>query len=50
MYRVLVRRVDVRFGRRHRHLDRILSFVRLDNAQVRTDLVIALRTPRNIAV
>src|SRR5712691_8515038 len=48
MYRVLVRRVDVRLRRRHRHLDRVLSFVHLDDAQVRTDLGIALRTPRNI--
>jgi len=50
MYRILVRCVDVRLGRRHRHLDRIFSFVRLDNAQVRTDFVISLRTPRNIAI
>ena len=50
MDRVLVRRVDDRLCRRHCHLDRVLSFVRLDDAQVRTDLGIALRAPRNIAV
>jgi len=50
MYRVLVRRVDVRLGRRDRHFDRVFSLARLDNTQVRTDLGIALRTPRNIAV
>ena len=50
MYRVLVRRVDVRLRRRHGHLHRVISFVRLDFAQVRADFVITLRTPRNIAV
>ena len=50
MYCVLVCCIDVRLGRQYRHLDRILSFVCLDNAQVRTDLVIALCTPRNIAL
>ena len=49
MCRILVRRVDVRL-RRRRHLDRVLSFIRLDNAQVCIDLVIALRTLRSIAV
>jgi hypothetical protein len=32
VYRVLICRVDVRLGRRHGHLDRVLSFARLDNA------------------
>ena len=50
MYRILVRRVDVRLNRRYPHLDRVLSIVRRDNAQVRIDLVIILRSPRNIAV
>jgi len=49
MCRILVRRVDVRL-RRCRHLNRVLSFIRLDNAQVCIDLVIALRSLRNIAV
>jgi hypothetical protein len=38
-----VRRVDVCLGRQHR-LDRLLFFIRLEYAQVHTDLVIALRT------
>jgi hypothetical protein len=50
MYRVLVRRVDVCLGRRHRHLDRVLSFVRLDNAQVRTDFFYRPSCPRNITI
>ena len=50
MHRVLVRRVDVRPGRRRGHPDRVPFIVRLNNAQVRTDLVIALRAPTNIAV
>jgi len=45
----LSRRIGVRLGRLHSHIDGIIPFVRLDNAQVFSDLVIALRTPRNIA-
>ena len=45
MYRILVCCVDVCIGRRHCHLDRVLSFGRLDNAQVGTDRIIALYTP-----
>ena len=47
---ILVRRVDVRPGRWHSDLDRILSFVRLDKAHFRNDLAISLRSPRNIVI
>ena len=50
MYRAFVYRVDVCLGRWHRHLDRVLSFVRLGNAQVRPNSVITIRAPRNIAI
>jgi len=45
----LSRRVEVRLGRLHSHIDGIIPFARLDNAQVFSVLVIALRTPRKIA-
>ena len=48
VYRVLVHRVDVRLGSWYGHLDSVLAFVRLDNAQIRADLIIALRAPRNV--
>ena len=43
VYHVIVRRIDVRFGRRYGPIYGVLSIVRLD-------LFIALRTWRNIAV
>ena len=42
MFRVFVRRVDVRLGRLHSHVDGILPFVRLDNAQICDDLVVRI--------
>ena len=47
--RVFIRGVDVRLGGRHGHLDFVRVLARLDDAKICIDLVVALRTPRNIA-
>ena len=49
---ILLRCVDVRLGRWHRDLVRVLSesFVRLDKVHFRSDLVTFLRMPRNITI
>jgi hypothetical protein len=50
VYRVLVRSIDIGLVRRHGHLDCVVAFAHLDDTQVRADLVIALRAPRNVAM
>ena len=45
MYRVLIRSVDIRLGRRHSYFYCVVAFGSFDDAKVCADFVVAFRTP-----
>lgn len=49
MYCVLVSSIDIRVCSRYCHFDFVLVFAGLDDTEIRRNLVVTLRAPRNVA-
>lgn len=45
MYRVLIRSVDIRLGRRHSYFYCVVAFGGFDDAKVCADFIVAFRAP-----